>query len=118
MELDSFWKQTVDRLKMKMEHWVRQQCPDKNEIHDKYKDVLISDKELSEKFGDTDPGVLVYGGIDVTENMRHYLRLPSKLKLYGRFKITDEEVRAEAETVKARWDKRERDERSEPGESW
>ena len=85
---------------------------DKDNIPDIYRDVLINENELKGRFGSDEQNVLVYGGIEPSDNMIKFLRLPSKLKTYGKFNRLNEEIRSEAEAVKARWEKREREERS------
>ena len=64
-------------------------------------------------FGDQEDDVLIYGGIIPTDNMKQFLRLPAKLKLFNKVVRTKEEVKAEVEATKARWDERDRDERSQ-----
>ena len=105
--MNRVWDQHIKRLRSKMKHWEEIQgkinkCPDQVE------GIPISDELLKDKYGDMDNKVLVYGGIIPTENMIAFLKLPSKLKLFGKMDRLREEVRGEAEATKARWDERER----------
>ena len=49
-----------------------------------------------------EPDPLIYGGLIVCENVKKFLRSPSKMKMYGKFSKLTEEIRAESEYVKAR----------------
>ena len=59
-----------------------------------------------------EPDPLIYGGSIICENVKKSLRSPSKTKMYGKVSKLTEEIREDSKYVKARWDKREREERS------
>ena len=73
---------------------------------------MIGDEELIRKFGHMEPDPLIYGGSIIHENVRKFLRSPSKTKMYGKVRKLTEEIRADSKYVKAGWDKREREDRS------
>ena len=100
-ELNRVWRQNVDRLKNKMNHWAYTQGNSNTIPHD-WEGIAISDEKLEEMFGDQDDEVLIYGGIVQTDNMKQFLRLPAKLKLFNKVVKTKEEVKAEVEATKAR----------------
>ena len=52
--------------------------------------VLISDRLLKERFGDQEPEILVYGGINPSKNIKRFLALPSEMKVFGKFNFLKE----------------------------
>ena len=56
--------------------------------------------------------MLVYGGLIHSNNMKKYISLPNKLKLFRKFDATKEEVQTESEALESRWDDMGRIERS------
>ena len=95
-----------------MDRWFNELGPTNSAVPNTYKDILISDEELIRKFGHMEPDPLIYGGSIVRENVKKFLRSPSKMKMYGKVSKLTEKIRADSKYVKARWDKREREERS------
>ena len=55
-----------------------------------------------------EPDPLIYGGSIIRENVKKFLRSPSKTKMYGKVRKLTEEIRADAKYVRARKDKKER----------
>ena len=103
-------------MKKKLDHWERTQNPEREELSETVEGIRISDRLLKERFGDQEPEILVYGGINPSDNMKKFLALPSKMKVFGKFDILKEEVKSETEATKARWDHRDRTERVGEGE--
>ena len=69
---------------------------------------MIGDEELIRKFGHMEPDPLIYGGSIIRENVKKFLRSPSKTKMYGKVRKLTEKIRADTKYVRARWDKKER----------
>ena len=115
-ELSNFWSKTIENLKKKMDHWVSEMDRSEHKITEIYRDILISEEKLRERFGIVEPEPLIYGGLEVSDNVKKFLILPSKLKLYGKFNKLTKEIRAECESVKTRWNRCEREERSNENE--
>ena len=67
-----------------MDRWFNELGPTNSAVPNTYKDILISDEELIRKFGHMEPDPLIYGGSIVRENVKKFLRSPSKTKMYGK----------------------------------
>ena len=85
-----------------MDHWFKELGPTNSAVPNTYKGILISDEELIRKFGHMEPDPLIYGGLIACEDVKEFLRSPSKMKMYGKFSKLTEEFRAESKYVKAR----------------
>lgn len=55
----------------------------KSNIPPIYWAILIGDSELSDKYSVTIPSVAVYGRIESSENVKKFLQLLAKLRVYG-----------------------------------
>ena len=85
-ELQRIWRIEKERLKGKLERLIEKQKPKKESIPATFRDILIGDAELKEKFGDTEPKVAIYGGIEASENVKEFLKLPVNMRVYNNIK--------------------------------
>ena len=58
----------------------------------------------------------VYGGIELTDNIKEFLKLPAKFRIYGRIEKVQADLFAEEGATMERWDIRDRKEREEEGQ--
>ena len=68
-ELREHWHKNRVKLKSKVDWLQQKQKPTSNDIPKEYRGILIGDKELQDKFGDTEITVAVYSGIKPSENV-------------------------------------------------
>ena len=85
-------------------------------IPSEYRGVKLGDKELFEEFGDTIPAIACYGGIEPSENIKAFLSLPAKFRIFTRMDLTQAKKKAEEAAVSERWDIMDRQEREQNGE--
>ena len=55
----------------------------KNSVTAEYREILIGDKELEDKYGDINISVAVYGGINLSQNVISFLKLPARMRMFG-----------------------------------
>ena len=63
----------LKRMQRKVELMIHKQNPIKDSVPGIYMDVLIGEKELSDKYGEVVPNIVIYGGIEASENMIKFL---------------------------------------------
>ena len=62
-------------------------CCNKKVIPDKFEGIDLSDKNLREKYGDPTKEPAVYGGIQITEDISKFLKLPVGFRTFSRMNI-------------------------------
>jgi hypothetical protein len=105
-ELAEVWKNLTAKYNKKVDNLVASQRPAGVTVPDSHKGVLVSDRLLSEEFGDEDPEPRIYGGIEATQSMRKFLMLPANFRRYPKVNIINETVNAEVAAAKQRWSAR------------
>ena len=75
--------------------------------------ILIGERELNDMFGDTVIDVAVYGGLQLSDNVKSFLSLPSGFRIYDRIEMIQAKKKAEITAVTERWDIRDRAERED-----
>ena len=83
-ELRNIWQRCKNKLQNKINLLNHKQNPIKDGVPAKYMEILIGDEELEAKYGECVPEVAIYGGIQASENVKSFLRLPANLRLYNR----------------------------------
>ena len=73
----------IERMANKVRNLDRKQNPPSMKIPGQYMGILIGDKELNDMFGETVIDVAVYGGLQVLDNVKSFLRLPSGFRIYS-----------------------------------
>ena len=58
----------------------------------------------------------MYGGIEITENIRSFLKLPSGFRIYGTLEKVQAHKKAEEAACADRWDLWDREDREEEGQ--
>ena len=84
--------------------------PIRDSVPGVYMDILIGDKDLEAEFGETIPKVAIYGGIEASDNVKSFLRLPSNVRLFSRIEKIVAEKKVEEAAVIDRWEHRTRNE--------
>ena len=115
-ELKNQWNKEKEKMMKKINNLNMRQNPIKPTIPVTYKDILIGNKELEEEFGETDVKVAVYGGLNVSNNVIEFLKLPSKFRVYENMSITKAKRRIEESAAGERWDIMDRKERENDGQ--
>jgi hypothetical protein len=109
-EMQRVWIEMTIKYQKKIEWLKMKQGKIKKKVPEKYEEVIVSDEALRKEFGETVIEPRVYGGIDVSEDMAEFLKLPASLRRFPRVSELKEEVRAEITATKQRWTVREMDE--------
>ena len=65
--------------------------------------ILVGDSGLLDKFGEPKVEVVVLGGIIASANMKAFLRLPLKYRLFCKPKEEEHLVQTEARGTRSRW---------------
>ena len=115
-ELSRFWKSEKHRMFLKANQLSEKLGNNKIVVPGTYMDILIGDRELHEMFGDENPEVACYGGIQITPNIEAFLRLPSKFRIYSSIDKTQAKKKTEESVAADRWDFHDRQERENEGE--
>ena len=55
----------------------------KSNIPAEYREILIGNKELDEKYGDIDLSVVIYGGISPSQNVISFIKLPARMQMFS-----------------------------------
>ena len=55
----------------------------KSTVPEEYMGILIGERELIEKYGETVPEVAVYGGIEPSPNVIKFLQLPARMRIHS-----------------------------------
>ena len=74
-ELGQKWEYLRDKRETRLRKIV-ENCCDKDKVPEKYRGVDISDRALTEMFGDPSKEPAVYGGVEITPKIREFLKLP------------------------------------------
>ena len=64
--------------------------------------IPVSDQKLKEQFGDKKPEGLILPGIEASENVKAFIALPPKFKVYGDLDQEEAEADREQAAVKQR----------------
>ena len=78
--------------------------------------VLLDDSSLEEEFGNPVIVPIILGDIQASENIKSFLKIPLKFRLYPQLKKINTEIETEAKATKERWSVR--DISAHPGESY
>ena len=75
----------------------------KPKIQETLDDVLIGDEALKNEFGDPVVEVVVLGGIQPSENVKAFLKLPLKFRTYSKPDKDAVKVQVEGRAARQRW---------------
>ena len=75
----------------------------KDVIYDTIFGIKGSDELLINELVNDKPKPTIYCGIEVSEDMKEFLRLPSRFKLYSNVSLVNEEISSEEAADKMRW---------------
>ena len=81
-ELRSVWRYEKDRMVDKAKKLYEKMYPNREQLPSEYRGVKLGDKELLDKFGDSAPKIACYGGIEPSDNVKAFLSLPAKFRIY------------------------------------
>jgi hypothetical protein len=112
-ELRRVWEETKVRHKKKLRWLTMKQKKDRGDIPDTFREVLITDEILAEAFGNEDPEPRIYGGIEASDNVMAFMKLPSNLRRFQKMDLITEEVKAEITATTQRWTIREMEDEGE-----
>ena len=120
-EIEFLWSKGNQKNKNKRDHLIKRWKPSKTQVERVWKGILIGDEELEELRlklgrGEEEKDIPVYGGAEVSENMKAVLKLPPGMTTFEELddiKFTED---LEAMMIKQRWEERSKEERD--GEEW
>ena len=119
-EVEEIWKEGVKKNQKKVEHLTSRWKPGRAQVERVWRGVLIGDVELEElrlKLGvEKEKEVPVYGGAQISDNLRALLKLPPGMTTYEKMDEMKFSEDLEAMMVKQRWEERNVEERD--GEAW
>ena len=119
-EVEEIWKEGVKKNQKKVEHLTSRWKPGRAQVERVWRGVLIGDVELEElrlKLGvEKEKEVPVYGGAQISDNLRALLKLPPGMTTYEKMDEIKFSEDLEAMMVKQRWEERNVEERD--GEAW
>ena len=96
------------KIKQKNETKIQHLCKkDKGKTLNEVEQIIVKDQQLDENF---DSSARTYGGVTLSTNEQHLLRLPPKFAIYNKIDIKDCEVEIEAGLTKIRWNRRNQNE--------
>ena len=75
------------------------------DVPDVYQGVLLNSSLLEEKFGNPEVKGLILGGLEetVSSNVKEFLKLNLRYRLYPKVTLKASKVDAEARAAKSRW---------------
>ena len=91
-DISKVWSKEKGRISDKVARMLVRGREAKGRTYDTLYGIKISDKLLIQKFGSEKPKPAIYGGIEATEEMKEFLRLSSKFRLYNNVNIVNKEV--------------------------
>ena len=103
-EMSDTWIKCKKKMQSKINLMIQTQNPIQETVPDVYLDILIGEKELEERYGEEVPKVAIYGGLEVSDNVIKFLRLPASVRLFNKIdKIVAEKKVEESATID-RWE--------------
>jgi len=113
-ELNRVWEAEKKRLEDRLKDIKR---TDVNvAIPEELEGIKVSDNKLEEQFGTHSVTPIILGGIQATENMKDFLRLPLNFRLYPKLERMNHEIQVEGRATRSRWNLR--DKRIHPNEDF
>ena len=73
--------------------------------YDNFRGIPVCDEKLLEMFGEDRSEGLILGGIEASDNVRAFLRLPPKFRTFQDFKDRDFKIQVEVAAAKERFSK-------------
>ena len=65
--------------------------------------IIIGEEELREMFGYVECEPITYGGLEVSQAVKTFVKVPPKLRTFGGVNILDIDIECEALAAKQRW---------------
>ena len=70
---------------------------------DELEGIPVSDDKLEEMFGEPSVEPVVLGGIEASENVKNFLKLPLKFRLFPKINVKNAQIEVESKACKQRW---------------
>ena len=102
LTLGNKWENLKEKRKERIK-LLRESNHSEEKVPDNVAGVNIKDEILIEKFGDKAKEPAVYGGIEITDEIKDFLKLPAGLRLFPKMNLMQDEARAEEAAVIERW---------------
>ena len=96
IELNRIWENLVKDLSQKLENL-------KPRVPDHVGGVPLDDETLKNTFGETVVTPIILGGIQASENVKAFLKLPLKVRTYPKAEKKEFKTQAEARSTRSRW---------------
>ena len=109
-ELNHIWDIEVNRSKDKLASMIRP-----NRLPTELSGIILGDQELASRFGTPVNKPLILGGIQASDNMKAFLSLPLKYRVFQKPRKDDFKVQVTGRGVRQRWNLR--DAKNHPEES-
>ena len=93
-ELEKIWQMEKDLKRAKLQKFTGRS------LVSNYDGIPLTDTELARKFGDPDLNGLVIGGVEASDNVREFLKLDPKYRVFGKLDALEFELQTETTAYK------------------